>query len=602
METKKINIQKIFSTGKFLVPIYQRNYAWGEKEITTLLDDIKDIDENSDEYFLGSVVFFDRGNNEFEVIDGQQRLTTLYLLFTYLNTTFNETITLPQDCLVYSSRPGYKNALESLNNEKQRQGDEGSQSLIDGYRYIQDAFGSGMKDMSREDFIRKMDKVVLFMIEVPRDTDLNRYFEIMNTRGEQLEQHEVLKNRMYSKLHTDKEKALFAKIWDSCSNMGKYIQKAFTLNDTDKRTKIFGESWDSFTRKDFPELLSFFEDNKLSIDADEISIFDSINEEDIENVNKIDDEESIDDFQPLITFPALLLHCKNIVDGGVKNLDDGKLLDYFSECELNEEFIKNYAYILLKAKFFLDNYIIHRETDAQAEDEFVLKRGHKTGDNNLTPKNAFSFEKEEDVIDDDEKTKAVIMIQSCLRVSFSSPKQMYWITKLLVALITNNAADNIIQTCESYLKDEVRKYIKDENFVSAYQNLPRYVYFYLDYLLWRDGYEYDEIKIDDKYKRDFKFLFRSPIDHFIPLEKGESYSFDETPKESQWKHSFGNLSCITTNLNFRIKSDRDINLTYDQLLQSPKLYIMAKIKEKHRKYDENVAAEHCKKMKEILKY
>ena len=73
----------------FLIPDYQRPYAWGEAECQTLWDDIfsfaipddgrVEFDSNS-EYFLGPIVTFKNGEGKMEVIDGQQRLTTLMLL------------------------------------------------------------------------------------------------------------------------------------------------------------------------------------------------------------------------------------------------------------------------------------------------------------------------------------------------------------------------------------------------------------------------------------------------------------------------------------------------------------------------------------------
>ena len=84
-------IKDLFQSKKsdFLIPDYQRPYAWGEAECRTLWDDIfsfaipdegkTEFDSNS-EYFLGPIVTF-RNEEKLEVIDGQQRLTTLMLLF-----------------------------------------------------------------------------------------------------------------------------------------------------------------------------------------------------------------------------------------------------------------------------------------------------------------------------------------------------------------------------------------------------------------------------------------------------------------------------------------------------------------------------------------
>lgn len=86
------NIEELFSDkkAKFLIPDYQRPYAWGDDECQTLWDDIVDFafpendysnfNADNDEYFLGPIVTFKNENNQLEVIDGQQRLTTLMLL------------------------------------------------------------------------------------------------------------------------------------------------------------------------------------------------------------------------------------------------------------------------------------------------------------------------------------------------------------------------------------------------------------------------------------------------------------------------------------------------------------------------------------------
>ena len=92
MYVSKQTIRDFLSSGKtFLIPEYQRAYSWKEEQCETLWNDIVDFFENSkhnpdDEYFLGSIVGFiddtERSKrNIFEVIDGQQRITTLNLLF-----------------------------------------------------------------------------------------------------------------------------------------------------------------------------------------------------------------------------------------------------------------------------------------------------------------------------------------------------------------------------------------------------------------------------------------------------------------------------------------------------------------------------------------
>jgi uncharacterized protein with ParB-like and HNH nuclease domain len=80
-DLKKIPVSHVFDNINYLVPIYQRNYAWGEMQIVQLIEDIESsIGSSNNSYFLGNLIVNQTDNNVYEVIDGQQRLTTLYLL------------------------------------------------------------------------------------------------------------------------------------------------------------------------------------------------------------------------------------------------------------------------------------------------------------------------------------------------------------------------------------------------------------------------------------------------------------------------------------------------------------------------------------------
>lgn len=76
--------------ANYAIPIYQRNYAWGEAQIGQLIRDVFDgMEKNAGaSYYIGTLVVHERlsseGRVEFEVIDGQQRLTTLALLLCVL--------------------------------------------------------------------------------------------------------------------------------------------------------------------------------------------------------------------------------------------------------------------------------------------------------------------------------------------------------------------------------------------------------------------------------------------------------------------------------------------------------------------------------------
>ena len=86
--------------GEFLIPSYQRGYRWGNEEVTRLLDDIWQNKEKP--YCLQPVIVRRRGT-VYELIDGQQRLTTLYLIYKFIKNS-NSDFDDPAFSLVYATR------------------------------------------------------------------------------------------------------------------------------------------------------------------------------------------------------------------------------------------------------------------------------------------------------------------------------------------------------------------------------------------------------------------------------------------------------------------------------------------------------------------
>ena len=84
----KRSVKQLLETGKnkkFVIPEYQRPYAWSDEQIQVLFDDLSEYTHNTNDddestYFLGTIVSYENENHEQEIIDGQQRITTLFLL------------------------------------------------------------------------------------------------------------------------------------------------------------------------------------------------------------------------------------------------------------------------------------------------------------------------------------------------------------------------------------------------------------------------------------------------------------------------------------------------------------------------------------------
>ena len=167
----------------YVIPVYQRNYAWEEDEITTLIKDVYDSYlSNVPYYYIGTLVTYKRGDNEYEVIDGQQRLTTIYIVLKALGTKqpFGGKLT-------YGARKVSATTIRKLDDYPDL-GDEVDNGIRNGYKFALKAIDSIVGESERngyEDYF--LNKVHVIHYSVPKDVDLNHYFEVMNSRGEQLE-------------------------------------------------------------------------------------------------------------------------------------------------------------------------------------------------------------------------------------------------------------------------------------------------------------------------------------------------------------------------------------------------------------------------------
>ncbi len=82
----------IFDTDiEYTIPLYQRAYAWEDKQLIQFVEDIFDVPDDAN-YYIGSLIV-SKQKNKYEVVDGQQRLTSLYLLLNCLGLDVKNTLT-----------------------------------------------------------------------------------------------------------------------------------------------------------------------------------------------------------------------------------------------------------------------------------------------------------------------------------------------------------------------------------------------------------------------------------------------------------------------------------------------------------------------------
>ena len=136
-QPKYYSIKELFGSDEYVIPIYQRNYEWGEPQITQLIQDIVDYivksksnnSESKPRYYIGSLIAYERkleGSVIYETIDGQQRLTTLTILlnvikkeYTTIDLSWYKKLNLTKDQVSVTSQkislcqelPEYKNII-----------------------------------------------------------------------------------------------------------------------------------------------------------------------------------------------------------------------------------------------------------------------------------------------------------------------------------------------------------------------------------------------------------------------------------------------------------------------------------------------------------
>ncbi|AND79232.1 DUF262 domain-containing protein [Streptococcus pantholopis] len=584
---EKIPVSKIFSNVRYEVPIYQRNYAWDTVQIEQL---IEDIDNSQEDYFLGNLIVNQRDFDHFEVIDGQQRLTTLYLLERYLGISFSE------KALQFEAREKANGTLKALSNLDQLEEKFHSDEIKLGFKIIEDYFEkTGLKNR-KEEFIQRLDRVNLIRIQVPDKIDLNHYFEIMNTRGEQLEIHEIAKANFLSKLISEKDKLIANDIWEYCSNMDSYIQMNYPQ---EKRDKIFNSSWSALSDHtvNFDSLKSYYHDTKEfdgRLSLSEIILKGKVGKASQDNQYKDTENER---FESIISFPDFLLQVNAALNSANSeddsSLDDKNFLKTLENNWENEASAKKFLFTLLKARVIFDKYVLKREylRDYKETGKWSLQSLEKYSDRGGDkPRYVRTFSGGED-----KRNQQIRALQSALRITYTSPKTMHWISLILSSYL-NDANSDMLGILEDYAQSKIDAsgYQKAKGFT-----FERIVFSYLDYLLYRDGYSYNGQEIVKPLADDWHFQFRSSIEHFYPQYPAEWPKWDDNDL-----NCFGNLALITVSGNSTFSNATPIGKasTHPAIIeQSLKLRIMAEMmKQNDNNWNQDLAQKHQIEMFEVL--
>ena len=265
----------------FRIPRYQREYTWRYKDWENIFDDVM---YNPLGYFLGSIIVIDHGHNpetgitELEVIDGQQRLTTISILLTafyhklsehkaefiddedVLNTYLNLknrlvlkgkkglTRVVPQ---VQSDNLGdYRSLLSEfagLEEKKPRPKNAGLRKIYRAYRYFSERIDeavAGEDDAVAAclELLKKMNSAIIVQISVSSHSDAYVLFESLNNRGTPLTAVDLIKNSLLANLKVQDESEL-----DAYFDQWQYMLELLG-DDYKTQERFFRQSYDAFRR------------------------------------------------------------------------------------------------------------------------------------------------------------------------------------------------------------------------------------------------------------------------------------------------------------------------------------------------------------------
>lgn len=654
----QLTVRELLSDSDYLIPMYQRNYAWEEAEIRQLVRDIADYVDRDQAYHIGTLVVYGRSNGKrkvYETIDGQQRLTTLILLACYLkneteiNMDWFKRPGLHFECRRASSRTLeaafhgvlVKDTPESLADE------DVNASIRAGYRLVRQALNTELtKRSARQVTISEftgylLERVCIVRVKLPEKTDLNHYFEIMNNRGEQLEKHEVLKSYLMKaveegSLQKEREsnKRCIHEVWEACMEMERYLQMSFSLK---VRNRLFGkDDWSTLQMTSFDELRDALDEAGREPDetAEEMTLERIINSSTNPGSLESSENNSQEQFNTIINFPNFLLHVLRLyVAENMKkevSLDDKQLIDAFKIHILDApdpsdkaNRVKDFIFCLLRCKHLLDHYVLKREF-VGGKDHWSLKKcnwSKGSAGSSGSPSYVNTFSKEEDIEADDDNNRRILMLLSAFHVSTPTMAYKYWLNAALAFLFREKEvrAEQYLDYLESVAKAFVfdrflAKKGGDDYFEIIHTRhgrcettrgsvLPEDIDKRLNFGVIENNFIFNYLDYllylqNPKRFGYWDFTFRSSVEHFYPQTP-----VDETPALDEHSlHCFGNLCLISHSKNSRLSNlppEAKRSLYPNDTFDSPKQRLMLDQLEE-REWDEDAIRLHDLEMKSHL--
>lgn len=574
----------------FRIPLYQRKYAWTSDEVNTLLEDLKIFlqkEKQKEKYFIGNIVVENK-DGIYDIIDGQQRFTTIYLMAKIAGCSYYE--------LHYEIREEDDKFLKEF---------QYAQSQSIDYQNADIQFKENIEEILK--FKNELNNLLslckITLTILPDGIDIVKYFEVMNNRGRQLEKHQILKAKLLEQISSTEEskkcithddKINYAKIWDYCSNMSIYIEDSIYYGDLDsKEREIDGKVREPITKfLDNKEIPSYF---KNSDSNESLSIADIL-KNDKQDTSAAKEEFYVrQEYGSIVKFPIFIMQVFKIFISLEKNKDsqnleklvvnDRYLIDYFYnekkefifDCKKSKEFIL----FMLRMRLFYDYFIFKRDSEDKpilgGVKNIILSNGDMNKDI-LMLQLLFNLTAPQRLAQDWLAVALKWLNENYLLENFYS-KYFYFLESFdrMMAKERLSKDKNLSRVINSFLcKNEFEeKECDSESFtdnaeLNSGTSTPHYWFYKLDYLLWKNSDTWKNLTKQftesnrfkyNTIKSEFRLSRLNSIEHIYPQSKENEWNIGNNGHRNI--DNFGNLALISNHMNSALNAQQDIDKRLD---------------------------------------
>lgn len=239
-EPKRTGLLQLLGTSlgcQFVIPVYQRNYTWSaEKEVKQYLDDLgKVLNGSYKNHFMGIIIYLEKtidfSSREFSVIDGQQRITTTFLIIYAVKRLLvesNDLIRVEQLEGQYLTNPYHteriKYKLKPLVSDddvyqcivEDRMNDiiDVNSNVLKNYQYICRYLNDFLlKGYDANEILMALDKLYVVCVPISEEDDAQKIFESINATGVKLTSADLIRNYLLMDLKSDQQEIYYAKYW-----------------------------------------------------------------------------------------------------------------------------------------------------------------------------------------------------------------------------------------------------------------------------------------------------------------------------------------------------------------------------------------------------